>query len=162
MRRFDREGFSGSALYSSCLFMRRTRRYQRDKGCAAACNQLRPRTSKAKSSTLFNECRDCRTSATIFHANARNFANDEKGYRTVTIAVALRRTAALVRNLDPRMAWPVAFDQCEQCRGMQPDAAMRRAGGLAGAVLRESSNCDCRAIAPALEFHATLGARVIQ
>src|SRR6202011_2709070 len=97
-----------------------------------------------------------------FHANALNFANDDHDYRTVTIAVALRRTAALVRNLDPRMAGPVAFDQCEQPSGMPPHAAMRRAGGLAGAVLRKSSNCDCRAIAPALEFHATLGARGIQ
>jgi hypothetical protein len=207
---FDREGFSGSALYSSCLFMRRTRRYQRNKGCTAACNWLRPRIRKAKSSTLFNGCRDCRTGAAIFHANARNFANDENGYRTVKIAVALWRTIALVRNFDPGIVWPVTLDQREQCRGMrgtQPDVAMRRraaepdqligavngkaaikedrvrhrrtvmaplalaaatiltrrgADGFAGAALRKSSNCDWRAISPAPEFRATLGARVIQ
>jgi hypothetical protein len=53
---------------------------------------------KEKSSTLLNGWRDRRTSAAIFRANARNFANDEKGYRTVKIAAALMRATALVLN----------------------------------------------------------------
>jgi hypothetical protein len=61
-------------------------------------------------------------------AFARNFANDDKGYRTVKIAAAPARAAVSSKS---RSAYCTArcADQREQgrgMRGMQPDAAMRR------------------------------------
>src|SRR5664280_1745472 len=57
---------------------------------------------------------------------ALNFVNAGQGYRTVKDG---GRSRGLVRNFDPRVAWSVALDHCEQrrsMRGVQPDAAMRR------------------------------------
>jgi hypothetical protein len=93
--------------------------FDRMRGGAGECarqNRPRPATDVRTAPRLHNECAS-------FRIGARNFVNDRQGYQTVKTA------SRLVENLDPRIARPIAFDQCEQRRGMrrvQPDAAMQR------------------------------------